>query len=137
MIADSNVIWAATNKGLFKIEHIDFKLKKYNVFRINTGDGLGSDATSGLVLRNDTIWVSSNKGVDYFNVSKCAAIKSPPIIYIYSISVNDSDVQIEPYYSFNYNYKSIRIGFAAIAFRGADETTFGYRLNTEDRKSVV
>lgn len=131
MIADADTIWAASNQGLFRIEIIDFQSKKYNCYRVDAADGLGSNALSGLVLRNDTIWVSSNKGIDFFQASASLALKTPPLVYIYSVSVNDSDVFIKPYYDLNYDYKSIRISFAAIAFRGANQTSFKYRLNQE------
>lgn len=131
IIADADTIWAASNKGLFRIELLDFKTKKYNCYTVDAADGLGSNALSGLVLRNDTIWVSSNKGIDYFQASASLALKTPPLVYIYSVSVNDSDVFIKSDYDLNYDYKSIRISFAAIAYRGASQTSFKYRLNRE------
>lgn len=127
----NNQLWVATTNGLFKVDVENFKTHKYQISKIEDIDGLGSNSITAICLVNDTVWVGSNKGIDFFNRSSIKDIELPPLVYIYSLGINDSIVGIQPFYELEHDYKSIKINFAAVAFRGALQTQFKYNLGID------
>lgn len=123
-----NELWVTTNKGLYKIDLINGASKNKIINHFGVHDGLSSNDISDLTIMHDTVWVASNKGVDFFDKNKIAITGVPPITYISSVSIADRDTALLSNYNLHYDYKSIKINYTAIAFRGAEQTLFKYRV---------
>ncbi|RKT01956.1 sensor histidine kinase [Chryseobacterium defluvii] len=66
-VENENIFWASTNSGLHRIE------RKGNNIRINTftqTDGLPSNVIAGCVIRKDSIYIGTSKGLGAFSIKK-------------------------------------------------------------------
>lgn len=69
-IQNENVFWASTNSGLNRIE------LKGNTFKINNftqTDGLPSNIVAGCVIKKDTIYIGTSKGLGIFSIKELLA----------------------------------------------------------------
>lgn len=66
-VEDEHTIWASTSLGLSRIDLKSGKIAVKNFTRI---DGLPSDRVSGCVIRNDTIYVATSKGLGIFSIKQ-------------------------------------------------------------------
>ena len=102
-----SILWIAGNKGVNKVEYL-FDQKKRNVKVINSADGLNSDMIFSFTELNDTIYVGTSLGLNYFH--KKIEIKDPlPQIFIDSINCNFNDV--DKIYEVPSNQKIVRVNF--------------------------
>lgn len=66
-VENENIFWASTNSGLHRIELVG------NTTRINTftqTDGLPSNVVAGCVIRKDSIYIGTSKGLGAFSTKK-------------------------------------------------------------------
>ncbi|GAA5100824.1 histidine kinase [Chryseobacterium ginsengisoli] len=66
-VENQNVFWASTNSGISRIE------ASGNNFKINNftqTDGLPSNMVSGCVIKNDSIFIGTSKGLGIFSIKK-------------------------------------------------------------------
>ncbi|REC79871.1 hypothetical protein DRF60_02490 [Chryseobacterium elymi] len=69
-VENTNTFWASTNSGISRIE-----LTKNNILINNftQTDGLPSNAVADCVIRNDTIFIGTSKGLGIFSIKKLLA----------------------------------------------------------------
>lgn len=66
-VEGENIFWASTNSGLHRIE------LKGNTVKINTftqTDGLPSNVIAGCIIRKDSIYIGTSKGLGAFSIKK-------------------------------------------------------------------
>jgi len=89
-VESSNVFWASTNSGISRIE-----VNKNNVHINNFtyADGLPSNVTSGCVVKNDTVFVATSKGLGIFVIKNWVNQKKiiNKKVIINSIRVDDKE----------------------------------------------
>lgn len=69
-VENKNMFWASTNSG---ISRIDLTGDKASINNFTQTDGLPSNAVSDCVIRNDTIFIGTSKGLGIFPVKKLMA----------------------------------------------------------------
>lgn len=66
-VQNATTYWASTNTGLCRIH---FDGKKLDVRNFTRNDGLPSDRVSGCVIRNDTVFAGTSKGMAILSIRK-------------------------------------------------------------------
>ncbi|MCB0525302.1 MAG: histidine kinase [Saprospiraceae bacterium] len=93
---NSNNIWLGTNKGVFKLQP-DFQVSHFDKH-----DGLADNDVNTLLMKDDTLWVGTTKGLTRMILNQNLAIDSFPS-YVSGINywLNDRYIQ-EPFFN-NFN----------------------------------
>ncbi|MGE8511514.1 MAG: sensor histidine kinase [Chryseobacterium culicis] len=66
-VENKNTFWASTNSGISRIE---LAAKDQHINNFTQTDGLPSDAVAGCVIKNDTIFIGTSKGLGIFSIKK-------------------------------------------------------------------
>ena len=66
-IQNENIFWASTNSGLIRIE---IKGKNFLINNFTQTDGLPSNVIAGCVIKKDSIFVGTSKGLGILSISK-------------------------------------------------------------------
>lgn len=72
---EEGMIWCGTNAGVYGINVtrdtvvLDDKLIAKKFIRYHEGNGLPTNEIAGLILWKNQLWISTNKGVSYINIS--------------------------------------------------------------------
>lgn len=69
-VENENTFWASTNSGISRVELVNDHVRINNFTQT---DGLPSDAVSGAVIKNDTIFIGTSKGLGIFSIKKLLA----------------------------------------------------------------
>lgn len=128
-IDDNHNIWIATNNGLDNIinfpDHLHFQYYK-------TFDGLSSNIINDVLISHDTVWVATNKGIDYFKMNGGVNKLKPPQIQIESIAVNGIKVdEVENLNSLTYNQNDITINYVGIELDSDGDISYRYKLSEQ------
>ncbi|KFF21705.1 hypothetical protein IW22_07135 [Chryseobacterium sp. JM1] len=70
-VENNNTFWASTNSGISRIELTADR--NTLITNLTQTDGLPSNAVSGCVIRNDTIFIGTSKGLGIFSIKKLLA----------------------------------------------------------------
>jgi len=127
LIEDKNgVLWASSNEGLYSF------IKKgngYNVTLYNTANGLMSNSIGQLSICKDDVYVSSPDGICKFPVKTTLINKSPPLLYINQVKINDSVISHnDTHFQLDYHQNTIAITFDQINFRAGNKECLQYQL---------
>ncbi|MDH6254096.1 hypothetical protein M2347_003823 [Chryseobacterium sp. H1D6B] len=90
-IENENVFWASTNSGLSRIE---LRAGKIKINNFTQTDGLPSNVVSGCVIRGDTIYAGTSKGLGILPISNLLAQQKfiNKKVIINSVSIGDKEV---------------------------------------------
>lgn len=66
-VESPNVFWASSNSGLSRVE---MKGNSFKIDNFTQTDGLPSNIVAGCVIRKDTIYVGTSKGLGIFSIKK-------------------------------------------------------------------
>lgn len=69
-VENKTTFWASTNSGISRIELAG---KNQQINNFTQTDGLPSDAVAGCVIKNDTIFIGTSKGLGIFSIKKLLA----------------------------------------------------------------
>ncbi|HNL82846.1 MAG TPA: histidine kinase, partial [Chitinophagaceae bacterium] len=89
--ADEQNIWAITDKGIQR-----FNLSTNNFINISKSDGLISNQVFDMAIANNTVYISTSKGLQFLPVNAIKTSNQLPFLGIKKVSINDSI----------YNYKN-------------------------------
>lgn len=128
----NNIIWAATNKGLSRIELIDNHLSDFKIFNYTTNHGLVSDEVNGITKQENKIFVATNKGLTVFEEDKIKPSSLPPSIYISRVRIMDIDTAIHNRYDLAYNRNNIKINFIGLSYKSVGKIRYKYNMNGID-----
>lgn len=130
IVDDELNIWVATNKGLNKITGFPNSLK---IDIINTQDGLNSDYVNDVLIKEDTVWLATMKGINYFKSSTFELDRNPPKIQIEKIIVNDSLFKIQSdSLDLTYKQDKISIEFVGISPSHGSDILYKYKITQND-----
>ncbi len=89
-VENSNTLWASTNSGISRIE---LTANKPLITHLTQTDGLPSNAVSGCVIRNDTIFIGTSKGLGIFAIKKLLAQEKsiPEKVIINSVTIENNE----------------------------------------------
>lgn len=66
-IEDENTFWASSNSGLFRV---NIEGNRININAFTQTDGLPSNVIAGCVIRKDSIYIGTSKGLGAFSIQK-------------------------------------------------------------------
>ena len=128
-IDTNGTIWAATNVGLNRIDGFpdDIRISLFNV-----NDGLLSNEIRDVLVANDTVWVGTRNGLNFFN-KNIQRSDQPPFMLFQGISANGEQIKLDtssvvrlPHYK---NY--VRIYFTGISYKNRGEIQYRYKLQDQ------
>jgi ligand-binding sensor domain-containing protein len=123
---EGNVIWAATNKGLSRVELTEAKLfiTNYDVY-----NGLPTNELRRVHPEKGYLWIATSKGVIRIDKKEIDANRTPPRIYIDKIFVNDSTAHAAPgTLMLDYDHDLLRIAFKGLSFKRKGNINYKYIL---------
>jgi len=125
---NNNTIWVATSNGF---RSIDFnpKTNQYSVFKLNSKEGLIGNDISDFVLKDNTVYIATNKGLSSFNKQFISSSKQKPIVQLKSLTINNNIPQnIIQNQHLNYNENYLRINFISISLKNSKDIIYKYKL---------
>ncbi len=128
-VQDTNTYWASTNAGLAYIRRGNKELEVKNFTKI---DGLPSDRVTGCVIKRDTIYIGTSKGLGIFRISELLSqekfINKKAIISSVTVGGTEHfDLSEKISASFPHNTISFQLSFMDYASQGK----ISYKYKTE------
>ena len=128
-IDKDSIIWVGTNKGLNKIKGYpnSIEIEHYGIL-----DGLRSEVINDILIINDTLWLATNKGLNFFDKRNFVLNKGIPTMQIESVSINDNHLNFrnKPI-ELPFNQNDIIINYVGISLNGGGDVIYKYKLNEE------
>lgn len=112
-----------THKGIFTYHT---KTRQKDI--INTLDGLPSNAVTGLVVANDTVYASTLKGLAMIPAAYHYKNTVPPEVELTNVSVNGKARSIGKILQLNSKENSLNFAFNAYALRSQKTFRYAYRV---------
>jgi hypothetical protein len=126
----NKVIWVATNEGLNRISGFPDRVE-VEYFDVN--DGLMSNEVTDVLISNDTVWVATKGGLNFFHRDSLRKHHGIPIMYIDRITVDGKPVarNTGPL-TFKYNENDLSIHYTGLSFSNGSKIIYRYKLHSED-----
>lgn len=128
IFVDGNTIWAATTKGLNKIDIDPERPPGYRVDRYTTLNGLASNEVKDVIRLKDRVWVATQKGLSFFNPGEKQARGVERPTYLNRIWIDDRPAEPKPGYELGYGQNRIRIDFTGLGYRDNGNLAYRYRM---------
>lgn len=125
---DGNTVWAATNKGLSKINFSQNEPKQYTIINYTTFDGLASNEINDVLKFDDKIWLATNKGLTFFNPNQSTKTSVSIPLYIDKVLVNDIEQAVDNSYRLEHNQNNLKISFIGLGYRNAGKLKYRYKM---------
>ncbi len=125
---DTDVIWAATNKGLNKITITKKNPLQYKIISYTTVNGLAFNEINDVLKVDGKIWVASNKGISVFYPDSVTTPVVQLPLYINKIVINDQDTSILNDYQLAYNQNNIKISFTGLGYKESGKLKYRYKM---------
>ncbi len=122
-----SVILVATNKGLSRIFVKSIYPLSYTIENLTKEDGLSSRQINDAHIFNDTIYIATNKGMNYVPKSWRKS-RFEPEISITEVKVKGEKWKLDSSYTFLYNQNMIDVRFFSPVFRGPGGMSYKFRL---------
>ncbi|PCJ87062.1 MAG: hypothetical protein COA57_05125 [Flavobacteriales bacterium] len=130
-IDDDNNAWAATNKGLNKINiSLTYTIE---VKKFTRSDGLASNSINAVHKHGDTVWAATAKGLSYFAESNMNQRKPPPKIKVTKFTVSDNEkFIINADHTYPHSFNNISIEYTGISYYSQGDIQYKYKLVDAD-----
>lgn len=119
----NNTLWLVVND---KIQ--SFNLTNKNITTIDMQDGLFSKELYDVEVLNDTVYVASSKGIQFFPTNIQTKNNLSPFVQIKNIKVDDSLYQSTQTLSLPYSIKNLQIELQSAAIKSNGTLVYQYRL---------
>jgi hypothetical protein len=123
---NKNIVWAGTDNGIYKIGIQKNQILKYEI--LQESEGLVSKKINDVIILNDSLFIASAGGVNYFNIYNYQQEKTF-LIVLNEVLINDS---IQYNNKFPHLLKpsenSISISFAGLYYGKTKNLIYFYRL---------
>ncbi len=119
--------WLSTNKGINRIEVVDFAKGLFNITRYTRGLGLPSADVNSLIVVGDTVYAATSNGLVSF-VQRDIRPIAPPVIVLNNLRVNLRDTTLPDYSSLPPESNNISFALSGISYTSGDPVTFKVRL---------
>ncbi len=122
----NNELFIAHEKGLQVIN-----LKTKTTVNYDKTDGFFVNRITDFTVKNNVIWIITNKGLQFFNYKDVSKNLSQPNIIISQVFVNDSliDFNTNKTSFFNYNENRIAINFITTSYHHQGRLKYAYKIN--------
>lgn len=117
-VENDSTLWVCTNRGVSKISFD--KNFNHSISKLDYSDGLLSNEVWDLVVLNDTVWVGTQLGINYFQkdyISSPSHSKENHFLSLKTVFVNNNSIEIQkaqtslPYYKNKIEFKFEGINF--------------------------
>lgn len=142
-IEPSGTVWVGSNQGISSLLPSKESPGTYTISSFSTLDGLTSDEVNDLVVKNDTLWLASPKGLSCIPLKMIDRVSPPPMIYLDSLTVNNQPLTIDRQLEFEPDENNLGIHFIGVSYQSQGNITYSYRLigaddtwNTTNNNSV-
>lgn len=129
-VDDQGVIWVGTNKGINRLEGYPDKLL---ISYVDADDGLLSNEVTDVLAVGGKVWVSTTKGVNFFDRSIQKRTLAPRI-YIDYLSVEGKAARV--FYgtnvSLSHKENDVSIGFTGLSYNNGDNMLYRYKLHPDE-----
>ena len=125
-VDDDKTIWVGTNKGLSRI--IYQGINKHQVYNLTQKHGLESNEIVGLSSYRNKIYVTTSKGISFFDKTKIKINSISPPIYISKFKVNSKYKSLRKSYTLSYEKNFLQINFEGLSFRNSGDIEYQYRM---------
>ncbi|HSH64847.1 MAG TPA: histidine kinase, partial [Bacteroidia bacterium] len=125
---DSSTIWAATNKGLNRIDIKSMYPLQYKIFGYTNATGLPSNEINDVLKADGKIWVATNKGLSFFYPDSIENKVTNIPLYMTRILINEKDTTIRENYELAYDQNNIKINFIGIGYKNAGKMKYRYKM---------
>ena len=126
----NGTIWAASNKGLVKMD-----AEKNKAIIYNRLSGLASDDIYNVSCTGDKIYYSTSEGLGSFALEQDLKNERKPMVYISSININGGFYNVERLQGLSHYKNSLRIKVDALTFKEPGECTLYYVLKGTANKT--
>jgi len=126
-----NNIWILTNRGLNY-----YDTQKQTIISYSGTEGLLPVQLNSICLKQDTVFVASEKGISYFIPSQASTSEVHPKIFITSMEVNKEPYNFGKKITLDWNQNTITFGFSGISISSLGDISYQYKLEGLDQSWV-
>ncbi len=128
---EGNVVWAATQKGVVRIDLNNINKPKLSYLSVE--NGFPFNDIRKIYLQNRKVYVvAQNKLIAFPSTINLINNKKPKIELINISTLNQSNISPRLNYPFTYDDQRIQFHFNAVAYRAGQNIKFNYRLKGLD-----
>lgn len=122
--------WAATINGLAHVKlHFNQDYLTASIKNYYASDGLLSNSINDVVMNRDTVWLTTNNGVCYFDRREMRKTKSNPRLILENLMVNGVARGIADRFVLKHYENNLRISFVGISSGALGNLSYRYRLS--------
>lgn len=134
--SEDGSIWVGTNRGLNRIVVDQWKPFSARVETHATMDGLPSNQVNDIDQWNDTLLVSTNKGIAAIAMDKISTNQVTPLLRLNEVYVNQNLYSVSESLQLSHDQDDLLIHFLGIGFRHERALLYRYQLAGQDDDSV-
>jgi len=131
-IENDSTFWAATNRGLSRIQ-LNLDQGSFRTTHITQHDNLLSDEIHDILIKNDDIWVASNNGLFRFRKDLYDYDQFEIPIHLSYLKINGNKVDLNGPNDFAYNENNVRIDYTALFYKNSERINYRYKLRPKDK----
>lgn len=134
--SNDSLLWIGTNEGLYRLTYQSGEdtLKVIELKSYSNIDGLSSNYINDVTYWNDYLWLATNRGVTYLNLSDLDHSYPPIPIKIDRLLANNILQSNNGDHSLQYNENDIYIHYTGISYRKDHQAFYRYRLIKNGQK---
>lgn len=123
---NNNVVWVATNKGINYRKANDINS---NISLLSTSNGLVSNEIFDLLIKEDTLYISSRKGISKLNVNDFLSPENIDAdIHITGLKANNEKQNITNSIHVSYDLNNIEFEYISLQYNNSGNITYRYRI---------
>ncbi len=127
-IDEQGRIWVGTNRGVSLISGFDRTSGKATIRSFNTTNGLLCDEVKCLLCNDGKLWMGSNEGLCWIDISSLTKNAVPPPTYITNILFGTDSCKLNTPAEFGFSDKTIRVFVEGLCFHDPLGLRYKYRL---------
>lgn len=130
-IDDDGVIWVGTSQGLNRISGYPDSVR---VEYFDTHDGLMSNEVTDVLISDDTVWVATMGGLNFFHKDAIQKHYTAPIMYIDRLTVDGKPIPFasENALALNHNQNDLSIHYTGLSYSNGPKIVYRYKLHRDD-----
>jgi len=131
-IDENNQVWAATNRGISKINLESTQPLTYQYSLITTAHGLIANEVNNIVVQDSLIYAATNAGLTIIDHTHQLNTQ-PPTLYIQQISANGKKIDSDTYYEGSYQDNNIRLEYVCLSYQSRGNISYEYKMSGIDQ----